>query len=1339
MFSSIPTSTLEKFTTFGDLLRFLRRRTGMTQTELSIAVGYSTAQISRLEQNLRLPDIPTIQARFVSALDLEDESQALARLLELAAHVRREDAPVPGLCPYKGLNYFDEADTDLFVGREALTAKLTDRLLSLTSNRLPHETRFLAVIGASGCGKSSLIRAGIVPSLRWNKTSSNWHIHILTPTAHPLESLAESLTREGISVSMTANLMDDLARDARALHLFARRELRSEKDSRLLLVVDQFEELFAVCCSDEEKTSFVGNLLTAASEADGPTVVLITLRADFYAHCADHPQLREVLTNHQEYIGSMTSDELRRAIEEPAGRGRWEFEPGLVELMLHDVGNEPGALPLLSHALLETWQRRRGRMMTLGGYASSGGVRGAIAETAESVFSDQFTKEQQILARRIFLRLTELGDNTSTGDTRRQAKMKELILKPEDAELTRADLEALADARLVTTTEDAVEVAHEALIREWPTLRSWLEDNREALRLHKSFTAASLEWSAVNRQVDMLFRGARLTQTREWAETHAEDMNDLERDFLTASIQNSEREMAEREAQHQRELEAARKLAETEKARAQEQALSIKQLHKRAVYLFAVLAFAVMAAIVAGVFANQNGTLASTNASIAATAQAESAARATHQAIAEENFTRAESQRLAAEANVLLKSNGSPELIALLSIHAMNMQYSPQGDAALSGAAGLDYPLQVFTSREDYTSALNASPDGRYVASAQPHDPENILHLWDVESGKEIQQFVHGPSGQDCCGIYRLTFSPDSRYVFTHMGVEGDTFRGSIWDIQSSKQVFQLTQPALCNRSLFSADDKYLTVGCEDNTVQVWDWQASQLVSKFLLPSEQDLVVLYISSDTQYVVSRLWFKWGRTMQVWKLGDTVTKISEFPYSDDVTNFTQNPIMVSPDGRYILVGDLDGTTHLMDTTTGDELDTFKAKGMVMGVDFSPDGDTLLVSSMDQFVRLYDRQTGEEIRSIPLTDWAWQAAFSPDGKFVLTGSDIGLVRVWDVQPQPHLPVFIGHTDAISAASFSPDGQLLATSAIDGLRLWQSSTGQLLRNLPEAGSASGTEFSADGRYLLSGNLTGVATMWNVETGRAQRQFIHPSIFQIYDMAFSPDGRSIMTAGTGPGTGDDLPETIWVWDLRHTAEPALKINTGGHPIFQAVFSPDGQYILGAVGNEPVARLWEAKTGSLVREFTGHEDVVLDAAFSPDGKIIATSSSDNTVRLWNAQTGQEIRQFLGHIEAVWGVEFSPDGKTLLSGSLDGTVRLWDMETGKELRRMVGHTAGVESAIFSPDGKFIVSVSDDGTARLWDADYHDTMDYLCSRLLRDFTDKERIQYGISDNTPTCLKP
>jgi transcriptional regulator with XRE-family HTH domain len=355
---SVPVA-LDKFSTFGDLLRYLRRRMGLTQRELSIAVGYSDAQISRLEQNQRLPDLPTVAARFVSALGLNDEPTVVARLMELATSIRREDAPAAGLPPFKGLRYFDESDADIFFGRTALTTKLHTHLTALLSERC--SPRLLAVVGASGSGKSSVIRAGLVPGLRWEPDSANWPSLILTPGTHPLESLAASLTPESQPFAAQAQLVDQLARNPYSLHRAIQQIAQNTNADRLCLIVDQFEELFTHCRNDAERKAFVGNLFTAAREPDGLAVVVIALRADFYAQCADFTDLREALVCQQEYIGPLNTTELRQAIEEPARCGGWDLEPGLVDLVLHDLNAsenhspEPGALPLVSHALLKPY------------------------------------------------------------------------------------------------------------------------------------------------------------------------------------------------------------------------------------------------------------------------------------------------------------------------------------------------------------------------------------------------------------------------------------------------------------------------------------------------------------------------------------------------------------------------------------------------------------------------------------------------------------------------------------------------------------------------------------------------------------------------------------------------------------------------------------------------------------------------------------------------------------------------------------------------------------------------------------------------------------------------
>jgi formylglycine-generating enzyme required for sulfatase activity/energy-coupling factor transporter ATP-binding protein EcfA2 len=484
-----------------------------------------------------------------SAIEAHEDWWAPVVYLRLSGPLWPEDRtidyanlPAPGEAPYKGLQYFDVSDAGLFFGRQALTARLIAHL---------KEKNFLAVVGASGSGKSSLVRAGLMPALRSGEPladgtrppqdSARWLVHIVTPTAHPLESLAASLTREAESVTATATLIDDLRRDARSLHLYALRRLAQSGSPRLLVVVDQFEEVFTACKDPGERQVFVDNLIFAGrTNADGPTVVVITLRADFYPHCAQYDGLRAALEECQIYIGAMNRNELRAAIEEPAKLGNWTLEAGLVDLILDDVGDEPGGLPLLSHALLETWKRRQRRSLTLAGYTAAGGVHKAIAHTADALYGSLNADEQRI-AQGIFLRLTELGEGAQ--DTRRRARLDELAGRAEQSEQVERVLKRLADARLITTSQEEAEVAHEALIREWPTLRQWLEDNRAELRLHRRLTEAAQEWNSRGRDPAELYRGNRLAQVGNWSKEHAAGFSSLEKEFLAASqaAQASER------------------------------------------------------------------------------------------------------------------------------------------------------------------------------------------------------------------------------------------------------------------------------------------------------------------------------------------------------------------------------------------------------------------------------------------------------------------------------------------------------------------------------------------------------------------------------------------------------------------------------------------------------------------------------------------------------------------------------------------------------------------------------------------------------------------------------
>ena len=1273
MSTPIPVSTLEKFSSFGDLLRYLRRRVGATQTELAIAVGYSTGQISRLEQNLRLPDIPTIQARFVPALDLEDEPKAVAQLLDLAAKVRREDSPSPGLCPYKGLNYFDESDADLFVGREVLTTKLVERVLSMTVRDSFEKRRFLAIVGASGSGKSSLVRAGLIPALRWNKQSADWHVYIFTPTVHPLESLATSLTHESGSMITTTTLMDDLARESRSLQLFVKQRLQAENHAHVLLIVDQFEELFALCRLEAERFAFINNLLTTASEAAGQITIVVTLRADFYAHCANYPELREALAKNQEYIGAMNKEELCRAIEEPARRGRWELEPGLVDLLLHDVGQEPGALPLLSHALLETWQRRRGRILTLSGYASSGGVRGAIAETAETVFADQFTQAQQAIARRIFLRLTELSDETSTADTRRRAKLNELILKPEERIATQAVLKALADARLITTSEDFAEVAHEALIREWPTLRNWLEDNREGLRLHRQLTEATQEWMDQDRAQDLLYRGARLAQAREYAASHEEELNLSEREFIAASTDHSEREIAERELQRQRELDSIRKLAETEK----QSAIRLK-IRNRVITSIGILA--ILLAVVANIF------------------------RVHSQA----DFTRSEAQRLALEANNLMLNNGDSSLVALLSIRSLKMQYTPAGDAVLTSLTGFETPPREFKGHTDFIYGVAISPDGTYLATGSV---DQTIRLWDIATGKTVG-ILKGHTN----AIEAVVFSPDGKTLLS----SSDDGTARLWDVTTGQTIRVFSTSTVMGYAAFSPDGNFFVAAYADATGRIWDVTTGKTVH-ILTGHTKGLARVAYSPDGNYVLT------GSGDDTARLWDTATgqQVQVFPgHTHGVS-----AVAFSPDGKYIATGD-DPMVRLWDIATGQVVRDFSGhQAWVSGIRFSPDGQFLLTGSGDRTARLWDVATGQLIRILGgNTAVVQDVTFSPDGRLAVTAGDDKIAKVWSLQTFPGGMQFAGHNGRIWQASFSPDGKKIVTANEDfTARVWDVVTGQTLSGLSgHTAPVRGAIFSPDGKMVLTTSEDTTARLWDVTSGKELRRFAG-HMDTVYRAAFSPDGTYLITTG--------WDGTARVWDTQSGKTLLIYRGQSPSPVNRIAFSPNGKTVVTS-SDDGTARLWDPLTCQDLMVFKGHTDIATGVAFSPEGKYLVTSSRDSSVRLWGVATGKELRRFTGHIGYVYGAAFSPDGKYILSGGADGTARLWDVKTGKEVRRFTGHTDEVREVNFSPDGKYILTASNDGTARLWLTDYHDTIRAVCAVLTRDLTPEERVQFGIPDQKPTC---
>ena len=1208
------------------------------------------------------------------------------------------EAPVPGEPPFKGLQYFEEADSDLFFGRELLTAKLVRRL---------RDTQFLSVvIGASGSGKSSLVRAGLIPALKKGSTlvdgtepphgSADWQVHILTPTAHPLEALATELMRDSESVATTARLIDDLAQEPRSLALFLARARASAK-RHMVLVVDQFEELFTLCRDEFEREAFIDNLLNLVSPGQSNTTLIITLRADFYAHLAQYPELRDAVAQQQEYIGPMTAEELRLAIEEPAKRGHWEFEPGLVDLILRDVGDEPGALPLLSHALLETWKRRAGHTLTLKGYADAGGVHGAIAHTAESIYQN-LSPEEQALAHDIFLRLTELGEGTE--DTRRRASFEELMSHTENRNDVRDVLNRLADARLITLGEDTVEVAHEALIREWPTLREWLNQDREALRVHRHLTEATYEWELLGRDPGALYRGVHLLQARAWAELHPNALNAGERAFLNASTEQEQSEEQDREEQRQRELAAAKELAET-----QRQSASHLKIRNRVITT--VGSVALILAFVAGMLgiqSNRNAIKAETNLEIA---HQQRAAALNAQTTAESNFQQAESQRLGAEGVALAQSSdGNAEIAVLLGILGLQTVYSSQADAALQQAVPRLYTQRIFDRAVGPLVGLALSPDGKTLFTTD-------MKLRDSASGSVTRNLP------DDSWALQVTFSPDGKQVLS--GHFDNTAR--LWEVGTGKLLRVYTGHSdFVSDVAFSPDGKWVLTGSWDKTARLWETATGQEIQTFsghtgmicAVNFSRDGGQILTASNDQTV--RLWdISTGQTVRIFRMGDI------------------SAMALSPDGREILTGSWDSTLRLWDADTGQELRQFRGhKGSVQSVTFSSDGRLVLTASEDQTARLWDAATGELLQVFSgHTDGVGSAVFAPDGQSIYTGSWDYTIREWKLGSDERVFRYPGQW---GYGIFSPDGQSIYVLSVEGELAWLTdakSGRELARFGGHADTIISIEISVDRKYLLTGSFDKTARLWDAQTGEELRVF-QGHTERVW-ASFSPDGKLVVT-----NSGD---KTSRIWDVA-TGKLLQVFHSTLSPISFAVISPDNRFVVTYEGGVFDFNLWDIQSRKLIHSFTiPAQSYITSLNFSSDGKYIVTGLSggrmDKTVVLWDATTYKLVRSF-PHPDGVTSAIFSLNGRSLWTSSGDGKVRQWNVDTG-QLVRVFSGPRGFTSVVLSPDDKFVLISYEDQTVHLYDIDYHDTIRYACSRLARDLTSDEKLAYNIEDSGPTCPKP
>ncbi|HEX4865623.1 MAG TPA: hypothetical protein VFV02_16255, partial [Acidimicrobiales bacterium] len=652
-------------------------------------------------------------------------------------------APTSGPSPYKGLEAFQPEDAEWFFGRDRLVAELAVRL---------SESPFLAAIGPSGSGKSSVLRAGLLPRMWSGKLpgEGGWATITMTPGTHPLEELAAQVGAEsGVPAGL---LLEDWRAYPGRLRPALRQVLaKTPAISRLLLLVDQFEEVFTLCSDETERQGFIRSLAGIVEDSGNNWMsVVLGIRADFYARCGEYPELVRIMQDRQVMVGPMAEAELREAITGPAAHAGLVLQPGLVETVLLDLGQEPGSLPLLSHALFATWQRREGGTLTLAGYREAGGVHEAIARTAEAVFS-QFDPAQQHVTKDVFMRLTALGEGTE--DTRRRVRRAELVAGRELGAI-RVLLERLADARLVSLGEDSVEVAHEALIRAWPRLRRWLAEDREGLLIHRRLTEAASQWEALGRDPGALYRGGILVGARDWAAGNQTRLNVLERTFLVAS---GERERDE--------LAAIRR-------------------RKRRRALIAILVVVSVVAVQQLNMARRAQDLA-TARQLAAQATANSDQQPLSLLLSLESLRIVPTNQgwaalqwglLHPRHNVvaLFGHEGPVSSVAQSPDGRIIASASDDGELRLWDAASRRAIGKPLAGHKDQVTSVAFSPDGKMIASA---GADQAVRLWDIASLEPARKVLTGHKGR----VRGVAFSPDGKTVAS----AGADKTVQLWDIAS--------------------------------------------------------------------------------------------------------------------------------------------------------------------------------------------------------------------------------------------------------------------------------------------------------------------------------------------------------------------------------------------------------------------------------------------------------------------------------------------------------------------------------------------------------------------------
>ncbi|GAB4510878.1 MAG: hypothetical protein OHK0046_08210 [Anaerolineae bacterium] len=1177
--------------------------------------------------------------------------------------------------PFKGLEAFQQTDSDFFFGRETLIDKALDRI------RQNARTHFLGVVGASGSGKSSLVRAGVIPRLRSGAIpgSDQWRVLIFTPGDLPVDALAQRLAPLIDSMS-TEDVSSRLHADADNIMRVAASAMQgTPSDARLLLVIDQFEEVFTRA-GEAEREQFLEIVQAIATAPGGHTFVLVTMRADFFDRLSRYPELARLFEQENLLIvAEMTPEELLRAIEGPAQAVGLQYDPGLAQRILEDVRRQPGSLPLLQYALKELFERRRGSRLTMQAYEAIGGVQGALAQRAEQIYTG-LNPAQQAIMRRVLLRLIEVSD---TGEaTRRRIARQDLNFRdvPDEAVQQIIDLLTSADARLLTASREIksssderppttwIEVGHEALIREWVRFKSWVAENQESLRISSEIMQSATDWQQAGRDVAYLLTGNRLFRAEGWLDTA--DPTALQREFVQASITENDRREAARQAQIERELALQRQNA------------------TRLRLFVGVLVISLIVAIGLSLV-----TFDSLNEANAAQTEAAVALQAQETARneAEQNAQRALSLALAASANRAF-GDDDDDLALLLAVEANEYPDSPpQAQRILAevayapgprfllqhsgpvNAADFGNAMQMVTAAEtrltfwnvetgeeittidtphsDDIRALAFSPDGTRFATAG--DDQSVL-VWDAESRSVLLTLAGHERG-----VLSLAFSPDGTQLVSGGGA-GESV-AIVWDVATGAERLRLRgHIGQINSVAYSAGGDFIITGSADDTARVWSTANGSLRTTLQHPADV-VSVAFDPTSANRIATGTGGSEDNNVRLWSVNLAAGDVANTLFTLTEHGDRVSQLVFSPDGAFLLSGSDDRSIIQWNTETGGVIDTFTGHGGAI-TSLQLQDDLILSSALDTTARIWTLARAEQIAVYEghqrVSGGTVAAVYGPGDEMILSGGFDETLRLWNTNNGLTVQEFRGHEERVLDIAMSSDGATALSGSQDRtVILWDILTAQPIHRMTGHASAiQSVVYLPDGNRAVSSDSDGVIIEWDLTTGT---------------------------------------------EIRRYAQAAKAA-----AVFDLAVRPDGDWLLGALSDFSVV-VWSTETGTVLHTLTGHDTQVRAVTFDATGDWALSGAFDGDILLWNMREGSadftSAQLFTGHDRGVFGLDFAPDSTSFASGSLDGTIRLWDIESGLEIRRYQtdrDSTARVRSVDFRGDGEVLLTGMTDATVREW---------------------------------------